>query len=167
MIAFQLDQCLDSKRFASACSAAGHCDVFRLPPALRGAEDPNLLSMVMAGPNPLVTFDRALAHDHTRFIPELNPGIIVVSNYPSPQTMTVSVAQKLLHDFKTAFPTWHQVFWNNSIVELTTLGVEVWHIAGGGLMRNEYLAFTTPDWKPRFRAILDENSRRGLHNANA
>lgn len=102
MIAFQLDQCLDSKRFAKECHAEGLCQVQRFPSVLRNAEDPELLMTLMVQAIPLVTFDRALAHEHARFIPDNNPGIIVISNYPSPQTLTVSIAQKVLR--RLAFP---------------------------------------------------------------
>lgn len=159
MIAFQLDQCLDSKRFVRNCTAEGRCQLFRLPPPLRGAEDPQLLAGVMAVANPLVTFDRSLAHEHTAHIPQNNPGIIVISNYPAPQTLTVSIAQKVLAKFKSAFQDWHQVSWRNSVVEITSLGVEVWHVASGKLVRDAYFAFDTADWQGGLRTALHANAR--------
>ena len=162
MIAFQLDQCLDSKRFAKECHAEGLCQVQRFPSVLRNAEDPELLMTLMVQAIPLVTFDRALAHEHARFIPDNNPGIIVISNYPSPQTLTVSIAQKVLRRFKAGFPEWHQVAWRNSVVEITDIGVQVWYVQSGKLVRNEYLAFDAPGWQERLRAVLVENSHRGL-----
>ena len=82
MIAFQLDQCLDSKRFARDCAVEGLCQLLRLPPALRDVDDPELLPPLMVGVNPLVTFDRALPHEHTSSIPEHHPGIIVSATSP-------------------------------------------------------------------------------------
>ena len=46
MTTFQLDQCLDSKRFAHDCTAEGLCHTLRLPPSLRNAADPELLAAV-------------------------------------------------------------------------------------------------------------------------
>src|SRR5947207_963194 len=158
MTTFQLDQCLDSKRFARDCSAEGVCQVQRLPPGLRGKEDPELLTAVMVAAHPLVTFDRVLARDHTPFIPESKPGIIGISNYPAPQTMTVAIAQKVLRKFKSAFPDWHRASWRNSIVEITLAGIEVGHVAGGKLMRDAYFTFDAPEWQRPLADLLDENS---------
>ncbi len=96
MTTFQLDQCLDSKRFAHDCAAEGLCGTLRLPPSLRNAADPDLLTALMTGSHPLVTFDRALPKEHTSFISESHPGILIISNYPAPQTMTIRIAQRVL-----------------------------------------------------------------------
>ena len=159
MTPFQLDQCLDSKRFARDCAAQGLCHTARLPPYLRNADDPELLRALMVAPSPLVTFDRALPHDHTASIPAQHPGIIVISNYPAPQTMTVRIAQRILSRFKAAFPEWHLVAWTNSVVEVTTIGVEVWHVDGHRLVRDTYLGFDSADWQSRLTNVLRRNSR--------
>ena len=78
MRTFQLDQCLDSKRFARECTAQGLCRTARLPPSLRDADDPELLEALMVAQNPLVTFDRALPCDHIASIPAQHPGILVI-----------------------------------------------------------------------------------------
>lgn len=158
MITFQLDQCLDSKRFARDCAAEGLCRTQRLPPLLRGAKDPELLLALMAGANPLVTFDRALAHDHASSIPGEHPGIIVISNFPAHQT--IRIAQRVLSRFKTIFSDWHQVPWANSVVELTTIGVEVWQVTRGRLVRNVYLPFDSVDWQMRLSSVFQRNSQR-------
>ena len=121
MIAFPLDQCLDSKRFAMECRAEGLCQVLRFPSVLRNTEDPELL-----------------------------------------RTLTVSIAQKVLRRFKAGFAEWHRVAWRNSVVEVTSIGVQVWHVESGKLVRNEYLAFDPPGWQERLIAALEENSRRAL-----
>ena len=159
MTTFQLDQCLDSKRFARECAAEGLCQTFRLPPTLRDADDPQLLRALMVAPNPLVTFDRALPHEHTASVPLRHPGIIVISNYPAPQTMTVRIAQRVLGRFKAVFPQWHLVPWTNSVVEVTTIGVEVWHVDAYRLIRDAYLAFDSADWQTRLTNILHQNSQ--------
>jgi hypothetical protein len=161
MTTFQLDQCLDSKRFARDCAAEGLCQTARLPPALRDADDPEILRALMGAPCPLVTFDRALPHDHAASIPSQHPGIIVISNYPAPQTMTVRIAQRILGRLKAAFPPWHRVAWTNSVVEVTTIGIEVWHVDGRRLARDIYLAFDSADWQSQLTRVLEQNARLG------
>ena len=162
MITFQLDQCLDSKRFARDCLAEGLCRTLRLPPALHDVKDPDLLATLMTEANPLVTFDRALPREHTSSIPEYHPGIIVLSNFPAPQTMTIRIAQQILRRFKLALPLWHQLSWNNSIVEITTIGMEVWHAQSVHLVRDAYLAFDLDDWQAKLSEALQQNAQRNL-----
>jgi hypothetical protein len=159
MITFQFDQCLNSKRFARDCQAEHLCETLRLPAALADAKDPDLLRTLMARENPLVTFDRALPRDHAPCIPERNPGIIVLTNFPAPQTMTIRIAQHILKRFKLAFPQWHEVSWMNSIVEITTINVEVWHVDQAKLIRNAYLGFDSADWQTQLQDLLRLNSQ--------
>ena len=160
MTTFQLDQCLDSKRFAHDCVAEGLCRTLRLPSSLRNAADPDLLAALMTGSHPLVTFDRALPEEHSQFIPESHPGILIVSNSPAPQTMTVCIAQRVLSRFKIAVPNWHEAVWQNSIVELTSVSVEVWHVADKQLVHDGYYAFDTPDWPTLLFTVLTQNAQR-------
>ena len=118
----------------------------------------------MVAPNPLVTFDRALPHEHTASVPSQHPGIIVLSNYPAPQTMTVRIAQRILGRFKAVFPQWHLVPWTNSVVEVTTISVEVWHADGDRLIRDAYLAFDSADWQAQLTSMLHQSSHRGPSN---
>ena len=160
MTTFQLDQCLDSKRFARDCADEGRCRTLRLPPSLRNAEDPELLTALMTGFNPLVTFDRELPHEHAQFIPASHPGIVIVSNDPSPQTMTVRIAQRVLARFKAALPDWHESIWKNSVVEITSDAIEVWHVEGTRLIPDGYFAFDHTDWPTVLRTLLDRNAQR-------
>lgn len=161
MTTFQLDQCLDSKRLVRDCAAEGRCLTLRLPRPLHDVEDPELLQTLMAAPNPLATFDRALPRDHTAFIPDRHPGLLVISNFPAPQTLTVRIAQQVIKRFKAAFPDWDQVSWSNSVVEITTLGVEVWHVQQAHLIRDDYFSFDAADWQTRLRDLLQRNGQRG------
>lgn len=158
MTSFQLDQCLDSKRFVRGCAVEGLCRVLRLPSDLRDAEDPELLQSLMATENPLLTFDRTLPHDHTSAIPKTHPGILVVSNFPERQTMTIRIAQRVLKRFKDSFVKWHEVDWGNSVVEITTIGVEVWHVVGSRLVGDEYLEFDLPNWTEKLLTIIEQNA---------
>jgi hypothetical protein len=158
MTSFQLDQCLDSKRFVRDCAAEGQCRLLRLPADLRNAEDPELLELLLAAENPLLTFDRALPHDHTGSIPRTHPGILIVSNYPEPQTMTVKIAQRILARFKKTFVKWHEVDWSNSIMEVTTIAVGVWHVDESHLIRDCYLSYDSPNWADQLFAIVSRNA---------
>ena len=144
--------------FVRDCAAEGMCRALRLPAELRDAEDPELLRALMAADNPLLTFDRALPHDHTGSIPDAHPGILIVSNYPDPQTMTVKIAQRILSRFKNSFVKWHEVDWNNSVVELTTIGVEVWHVVQSQSVRDEYLAYDSPHWDEKVLEVISKNA---------
>ena len=75
--------------------------------------------------------------------------------------MTISIAQRVLQRFKVTFPDWHRISWANSVVEITTLGVEVWHVVRGRLVQDAYVGFDTADWPSRLLNILEENSQRG------
>lgn len=132
--------------------------MLRLPAHLRDAEDPELLQSLMAAANPLLTFDRALPHDHTVSIPSTHPGILIVSNYPEPQTMTVKIAQRIMRRFKNSFVRWHDVDWSNSVVEITTIGVETWHLHGLQLVRDEYLTYDSLDWAEKLFEIILQNA---------
>jgi hypothetical protein len=160
MTTFQLDQCLNSKRFATDCAAEGKCGTTRLPRSLHDVQDPELLQALMATPNPLVTFDRALPRDHTPFVPDRHPGLLVVSNFPAPQTMTIRIAQQVLRSFKAALPDWDQLVWRNSVVEITSIGVESWHVEQGRLVRDGYFSFDSPGWQTQLRDILQLNAQR-------
>lgn len=160
MKSFQLDQCFGSKRFVRQCDSEGLCQVLRLPAELRDAEDPQLLAFLGTSHHPLLTFDRTLAHDHTSAIPHCHPGILIVSNYPEPQTMTIRIAQRILGHFKLSFDRWHDIHWSNSIVELSTIGIEVWHVAGAELIRDAYLSFDSSDWMDKLAQAIELNAGR-------
>jgi hypothetical protein len=110
MIIFQFDQCFNDKKLARDCTDQGLCTAWCFPNRLRDAEDPVVLSDLLSKSNPLVTFDLDMAGDHASYIPDRNPGMIVISNGrgENPRTMTTSVARKILRDFKAIFPQWHQ-----------------------------------------------------------
>jgi len=73
--------------------------------------------------------------------------------------LTVRIAQRILSRFKAAFPEWHLAAWTNSVVEVTTIGVEVWHVDGHRLVRDTYLGFDSADWQNRLTSVLKRNSR--------
>jgi hypothetical protein len=163
MITFQFDQCFNDKKLARDCTNQGLSVAWCFPKRLIGEEDPTVLSDLLAKPNPLVTFDLRMAEDHTTYIPERNPGMVVISNGrgQNPRTMTTPIARRILQNFKGLIPQWHQSLLNNSIVEISPAGVEVWHVEAGRLVRDGYLAFTDADWSARLLDTLQQNARRG------
>ena len=69
--------------------------------------------------------------------PGVPPGYEYLPDCLGQRALTVSIAQKVLRRFKAGFPEWHQVAWRNSVVEITSIGVQVWHVQGGKLVRDE------------------------------
>lgn len=162
MTTFQFDQCFDDKKVIKNCNEEGLATAHRLPKELRGTEDPELLAVLMQRTAPLVTLDRALPAEHTKHIPEANPGIIVV-NYSRDvlRTITTTAASKILAQFKEKVPSWHQLTLQNSIIEITEQSVEIWHIEGGELMEDVYIDIEKDqDWIDIFLQILETNARR-------
>ena len=72
--------------------------------------------------------------------------------------MTVRIAQRILSRFKLAFSKWHAVDWGNSVVEITTVGVEVWHVDQSQLIRDGYLAYDSKDWTVQLLQLLQNNA---------
>src|SRR5271154_1612318 len=100
MNTFQLDECLNDKRFQADCEAGGLAKVYRYPRALRGQEDSVVLSTLLRRPNPLLTKDRDMPDQHVSSIPETHPGLVVIANAPDvPQTITMPGVRKILADF--------------------------------------------------------------------
>jgi hypothetical protein len=162
MTTFQLDQNISDARVVAACRADGHGDALALPPELRDVLDPELLAVVLAGSSPLMTLDRHLPPDHSAHIPDLNPGIIVVTNYPDRwRTMTSRLALRVLAKLKACFPDWHQCRLNNSILEITAEGVAVGHVEQGKFASGDYYEFTDETWPAPLRAALERNASRG------
>jgi hypothetical protein len=162
MKTFQLDQNLDSRKVVQACNDEGHAGARRLPPRLRDTEDPDLLAVLMAEPAPLVTLDRRLPRDHSAHIPDANPGIVVVTNYPRKYpTMTSVIATRILGKLKASFPAWSEAPLNNSLVEITAEGVEVCHVLRGSIVRDGFFSFADADWQTNLLAKLRENAGQG------
>ena len=77
---FQFDQCLNDKKLAREVQRQGLAEAWCDPRRLMDEEDPVVLSDLLAKPNPLVTLDLRMARDHSNYIPEESPGMVVISN---------------------------------------------------------------------------------------
>jgi hypothetical protein len=167
MTTFQLDECLNDRRFQEDCEAGNLAKVYRYPRALRGQDDAVVLSTLLQRPNPLLTKDRHMPDDHVAAIPENHPGLVVIANAPDiPQTITMPGVRKILANFKQLFPEWHQVALRNSVIELTQVGVEVRCLQGGRLVRNDYLPFDNTGWKEQLISILNNNSGLAMRKSS-
>lgn len=158
MTTFQLDQCLNSKKFVQACNAQGLCAVHRFPSDLHGLDDSNVLTRLLSTDKPLLTTDSRMALDHASAIPLMSSGLVVIHNDKDVRTMTISIAQQVLREFKSAFPEWHTVSWRNSVVTVSSKNIEVSHAIGNTLVRDLFAEFAEPNWQSRVKAVLSQNS---------
>jgi hypothetical protein len=162
MITFQFDQCFNDKKVIKTCADEGLAGALRFPREWWDKPDPDLLADVMMSPNPLVTLDRALPREHAAHVPARHPGIVIV-NYSRaiPRTITTKEAGKILNHFKQRVTNWHHRAVRNSIVEITEMSAEVWHVEDGELVRDGYLEFhDASDWAAQLIQLLTQNADR-------
>jgi hypothetical protein len=156
MTAYQLDECIDSKRLVDACTTQALVEVQRFPRSLKGSNDPRILGSVLPSGRTLLTIDRTIHTSHASGISETHPGILIVARASSVKTLTTRDAMDILSQFKTAFP----------IVELTEIGIEIWRVLRGVLERVVYLAFDAPGWQDALARALERNASAGLIDRN-
>lgn len=161
MSTFQLDQCSSARRIVDACKEEGHGDAFLLPRDLHNTLDVDLIPLMMAGDRVFVTKDHLLPSECAALIPDVNPGIVVVTNHPRRhQTMTVSIMLRILAHIKSIVPQWWQAPLRNSILEINNEGVVVFHVESGQLITNGYYEFADQNWPGDFLAALQANASR-------
>jgi hypothetical protein len=108
-----------------------------------------------------VTKDRRLPTEWAALIPDTNPGIVVVTNYPNRhQTLTVALMLRLFRQVKARVPEWHQFPLNNNVLEITAEGIGVGHVQGGVYLFDGYHQFTDENWPADFLAALQANATR-------
>ncbi|MBI1916975.1 MAG: hypothetical protein HYS12_19885 [Planctomycetes bacterium] len=161
MSTFQLDKCSSSHRIVEACRKEGHGDAVLLPRHLENLEDADLVPVVMTGSSLFVTNDRRLPIQCAALIPDANPGIVLVTNYPRRhQTLTVPLMLRLFGQIKARVPDWHQFSLNNNILEITAEGVGVGHVQSGVYIFDGYFEFMADDWPSSFLSVLQTNAAR-------
>lgn len=161
MSTFQLDQCSSSAEIVNACSKEGHGDALLLPDELHDTKDVDLVPIMMARSTVFLTKDRRLAKQCTSIIPDVNPGIVIVTNYPQKfLQMTDSRVLRILGRVKKSLPCWYEVPLNNSIVEINVEGVGVGHVQGGVYKFDGYFDFKCDQWPDGLIAILQANASR-------
>ena len=160
---FQLDESSNDERFERACKSAGKADLWRYPKAFKGKPDPEILPHFMAQANTFLTVDHHIAEDHTKYIPDFNPGLVMIHySAENPRTMTSKGMQKIIQQFKGNFATWHQHSFANSVIKLNEKEVRIWHVEGGALIEDAYLPFARSDWQTVMANILSKNAARKL-----
>ena len=163
MLVFRLDECINSRALASGCNDAGIARVRRFPAALRGqgVKDPEVLERLLGGDEILLTTDWALIDEHSRCIPDDNPGIVVVNNTPAEvRTLTQRLVTQILGEFKSGMPEWGGLSVRNSVVRITQECVEVLHVESGRVVRDAYLPFIEGGWAARLSEVLGRNAAR-------
>ena len=161
MSTFQLDQCSSAHRIVEACKEEGNGEALLLPADLRDTKDADLVPAMMAKDTVFVTKDHRLPRECAALIPDVNPGIVVVTNYPTRhQTLTVNLMLRILARVKSKVPQWHQAPLNNSILEITNEGVAIGHVEGGRFKNDGYFEFDGDNWPADFLATLQANSSR-------
>jgi len=136
------------------------CKVRRYPDNERGTKDPQMLQKYMSLDGIVVTFDRNIVDEHGSHIPDVNPGIIMISNFIRAHTMTAAAAQDILKNFKALYADWHLLSWNNSIINLTDASVEVGYMRSGKLTVELRKVFTERGWQDQLRTALEKNVKR-------
>ena len=118
MSTFQLDECLNDARLATACNAAAICTVHRYPSNLKGKPDREMLPVVFALGRTLVTTDRTIVDDNPSSIVAPNPGIIVIKQKRPFPPMTARRARAIIEDFKGGVPSWPHIDWSMIYAEI-------------------------------------------------
>jgi len=159
MSIFQVDQCADSKKLVDSCAREGHAEVYRFPKRLRGYRDPDVLNAVLPRGHTLVTTDRDIHTEYAEHFPTSHAGVVIVATNSVAGTLTTRRVMRILAEFKRSFPDWHRVSLQNSVIEVTEDGVQVWKVAGGRMERSVYLEFRVADWSMSLVRALQQNAQ--------
>ncbi len=158
MICYQLDECADFKRLAERCAAEGLVDLRRCPKKLKRKEDPEVLDAILGSNSTLLTTDRTIHCEHNRHIPDAHPGILIIASL-APWTLRARDVERILRQFKSAFPNWHTITIRNSVVEITERYAEIWKVVGGTVVRFGRVEFTKDGWQDELRKLLSQNAK--------
>lgn len=159
MKTFQLDECLNDPKFARECEESSGAEntspivVRRLPNRLKRQEDDVVLRELLLQDGTLLTKDRAMPRRWTQHIPDNHPGIVIIATV-QPATITIKIVKKILGSFKQRFPRWSELSFQNAILEITEIGIEISHKSGETLARKCYVDFEVPGWDSQLTGAL-------------
>ena len=155
MTVYQLDECINSKRFASDCEANAAVRVWRYPNSLRGrgASDAEMLATLLQKGNPILTTDLRLLSEWSDQIPDVHPGIVVVGHTPLQERFV----RRVLAHVKSGIPGWASIPISNSILTISEVGVEVHRVHAGVTMRIGRVEFNDSTWSHTLLALLRAN----------
>lgn len=157
----QLDEDIDAPHLVKACEAEGYVRAFRFPKNLRNnaVKDPEVLQALLPKGNLFLTIDDSLLDDHSQFIPDEHPGILIVAqNDETVGTITTHIAQKIIRQFKDDYSEWHKRPWDNSVVRICPSSVEAGHLVSGLFVRDMFALRDEPDWSTRLSQVLRQNA---------
>jgi hypothetical protein len=157
---FVLDECAYSRRLRAQCEQEGLATVKRLPRALAGSKDPELLPEVVRAGDTLLTYDREIAEQNASLLSLGHAGIVVVRSASIRSPLTDALARQILRKFKQIMPGWHSANVTNSVIEITQESVQLWHAEGGKLEQDGYLRFDRADLQEALLDVLKTNSSR-------
>lgn len=114
------DENADCEDFVSECNSLHSDTLCRFPDSLRGKgiKDPQMLPLLLSQNRSLLTCDTLIAEVNADYIPEDNPGIVVVRLRRPVKTMTLRMMRKLVEQFKRTFPKWRELELKNIQLEI-------------------------------------------------
>jgi len=157
---FVLDECAFSKRLRAQCEQEGLATVRRLPRALAGSKDPELLPEVVRAGYTLLTYDREIGEQNASLLSLGHAGIVIVRSASTQSPLTDALARQILGKFKQIIPLWHSANAANSVIEITQESIQLWHAEGGELEQDVYLGYDRADLQGTLLDVLKANSSR-------
>ena len=158
----QLDEECDAKHLAEACADEGKVQAWRFPRNLKGAPDSEVFDVLLPKQNPILTLDQGFARDHSKYIPELHPGILVLGyDDNSVRNMSTHAAQNMLARLKTEIPGWDDLDMSNSIVTVKESTIEISRCESFEITVDEFLRREIPGWQESLLRRLASNSAVG------
>jgi len=105
-----------------------------------------VLEAVLSLGHTLVTTDRDIHTDHAEHFPASHAGVVIVATNSESRTLTTRRMMQILAEFKRSFPDWHRTSLQNSVIEITENGIQVWRVTADRMERLVHLEFRTADW---------------------
>jgi hypothetical protein len=161
----QFDENINAVHLVDACRKEGLVEPLRFPKKRTGEgwKDPDVLAKLLPTGNLFLTLDARMTTDHSSHIPASHGGILVIAQDDDELgQMTSHKAQKILAGFKSVFPGWNEVPWNNSVVDLTPASVSVRHVEGGRLTVDCFADRRSDGWDMIVRDALRKNARMAV-----
>lgn len=168
MKTFQLDASNEDKKIFSFCHNDKGIKTYRLPKQFKssegfkpGIDDISLLKYCKINEYILVTIDKKIATEHEKNLFDKHPGFVIVGFAPPiTKTLTRKDFLSILGYFKINFAKWKTINNNNSIIEITQVYVNVYHVNKGKLLQDVHLKFENNQWIRMLENVLKVNSSR-------
>ena len=137
---FQVDENLNSKRLKRECYQDSISKIFSYPIDLKGEPDDKMLESLLPKRNTLLTTDTNLIFDFTSFIPSEHAGIIVLGpSTNNPNANTLSKILRIFKQYKEKLKNWYKYKYDNFIIKITDMSIQIWHVAAGKLIDDYYI----------------------------